>query len=88
MGEVVNCERSFVKPQQVYTMGNRLIKFSNRQAQCINLLACGMSIKEIAKTAKLSPRTVEAYLEAIKNKLGCRRNIEIIVKILAGGLHD
>lgn len=44
---------------------------STREKECIKLLVKGKSTKEIATLLGLSPRTVEHYLENIKNKFNC-----------------
>ncbi|MBA2649585.1 MAG: helix-turn-helix transcriptional regulator [Legionella sp.] len=51
---------------------------TSRQYDCLYYLARGMTIKEIALQLKLSARTVEHYLEAIKDKLNCRTRSELI----------
>ena len=56
---------------------------SKRQKDCLRCLVKGMTIKEIAYTLKLSPRTVEHYLEAIKIKLNCYSRSELIQKCIA-----
>lgn len=49
-----------------------------RENQCIEFLSYGFTMKEIAKEMKISPRTVEDYLNNLKIKLGVRRKSEII----------
>jgi len=46
-------------------------KLSKREKQCIKYLVDGKTAKESAALLRLSPRTVEFYLENIKNKLFC-----------------
>ena len=55
---------------------------TERQTECLILLIKGMSHKQIANHLKLSARTVEHYLETIKNKLGCISRSELISKAL------
>lgn len=55
-----------------------LIKtLSNRERDCIKWLLKGRSASKIAKILHLSPRTVEFYLEQVKNKLGCSSKQEL-----------
>lgn len=51
---------------------------TQRQYDCLYYLARGMTIKEISHELKLSSRTVEHYLETVKNKLNCRTRSELI----------
>jgi DNA-binding CsgD family transcriptional regulator len=57
-------------------------KLSHRQLQCSELLVSGKTTKEIAESLNLSPRTVEAYLANIKQKMSCRNKTELIVKLM------
>lgn len=60
---------------------NRL-SMSERQLQCARLLVNGKTMKEIAQSLQLSPRTVEHYLSFLKYKLGCKNKAELIVKLV------
>lgn len=55
---------------------------TKRQIECLYLLVKGMTMKEIAYILKLSPRTVEHYIETIKQKLNCHSRSELISKVL------
>lgn len=55
---------------------------TKRQLACVHLLTKGMTMKQIAKSLSLSPRTVEHYLEAAKIKLNCLSKTELLVKAL------
>ncbi len=55
--------------------------FSARELQCIEFIMQGKSIKEIAKVLSLSPRTVEHYIENIKNKANVRTKAELMAKV-------
>jgi DNA-binding CsgD family transcriptional regulator len=56
------------------------INISPQQQKCLQLTANGHSAKQIAKILGLSQRTVEYYLQLIKNKLKCKTNIQLIKK--------
>jgi DNA-binding CsgD family transcriptional regulator len=56
---------------------------TDRQIGCLYHLVMGKTIKQTAEALKLSPRTVEHYLEAIKLKLGCRSRSDLISKALS-----
>ncbi len=51
--------------------------FSPRQRECGTLLADGLTTKEIAKVLKLSPRTVEGYINDLKMKCGAKNRAQL-----------
>jgi DNA-binding CsgD family transcriptional regulator len=53
---------------------------TKRQKQCLFHLLKGMTIKEIANSLQLSPRTVEHYFETIKVKLNCKSRFDLFEK--------
>jgi DNA-binding CsgD family transcriptional regulator len=55
---------------------------STRQAEIAALVSRGKSTREIAEAFNLSPRTVEAHVVAIFNKLGVRSRHELAAKLL------
>lgn len=61
------------------------IKLTEKQECCLFLMLRGKTIKEIAKVLKLSPRTIESHIEAIKFKFKCEKKSDIIEKALAHG---
>jgi DNA-binding CsgD family transcriptional regulator len=56
---------------------------SARQLSCLYYLVAGFSYKEIAIKLRLSPRTVENYIDAIKTKLDCPTRSNLISFVLA-----
>ena len=58
------------------------LTLTDRQVDCLVLLVKGMTFKEIAKTLRLSPRTVEHYIFTIKTKFNCETRSELITKAL------
>lgn len=61
------------------------IKLSKRQSECLYYLLRGKSAVAIAKILKLSPKTVEYYIDEIKNKMRCRNKAELIEKAIDNG---
>jgi DNA-binding CsgD family transcriptional regulator len=49
-----------------------------QQLKCISLVIVGHSIKTISSKLKLSPRTVEHYLEKVRQKYGCHNMRQLI----------
>lgn len=58
------------------------IKLTERQIDRLYYLVNGMTMKEIARTLSLSPKTIEHYLYAIKLKLNCNNRADLIKKAL------
>jgi DNA-binding CsgD family transcriptional regulator len=55
-----------------------LIDLPPQRRQCLAHLAEGKSSKQIARTMNLSPRTVDHYLQMLRQELGCRSSRELI----------
>lgn len=58
------------------------VYLSKRQIDCAKQLLQGKKIKEIGTNLNLSPRTVENYLDNIKDKLKCQNRTDLIIKLL------
>lgn len=55
-----------------------LLFFSAQELRCVFYLSQGKTAKEVARLMKLSPRTIEHYIDNIRRKTGYRRKVEII----------
>ncbi len=55
-----------------------LVQISKREFQCLQLLSQGKSVKEIGAALEISPRTVETYVNFLKNKTGLVYKNELI----------
>lgn len=77
-----------IRKQQIsYILEDHYQDFSlpDRQSECLFFLLRRKTAKEIAKILKLSPRTVESYIEQIKFKLNCSTKSELIDKAINNG---
>jgi len=63
-------------------------ELSSRECECVFLLIRGKSAKEIGALLSLSKRTIESYIENIKNKMDCKNKAEILVKAVLNGYHN
>ena len=54
---------------------------SKREAECIFYLLQGKSTKDTGRLMKISPRTVECYINNVKNKLNCYYKGDLLDKI-------
>jgi len=59
------------------------VVISKRELDCIKYLIKSYSYKEIAQALNLSPRTVETYINSLKDKLGCANKWELIELVLS-----
>jgi DNA-binding NarL/FixJ family response regulator len=59
-----------------------------RELQFLELLAKGMSYKEIASKMYLSPRTLDDYKKSISKKTGIKNRIELVSYAIKNGLVD
>jgi DNA-binding CsgD family transcriptional regulator len=59
-----------------------IIPVSKRQLECLQCLIEGMTTKEAARLLCLSTRTVDAYIEIIRNKLDCKNRIQLVRMLL------
>jgi len=66
--------------------GNLLVNISHREIEVLVALYQGLTAKETAQRMNLSHRTVEAYLENIKNKLGINKKFELVKFITSQNL--
>jgi DNA-binding CsgD family transcriptional regulator len=61
------------------------IKLSVRETQCLAYKILGMTAKQIGELLFLSSRTVESYLESVKNKFDSTCRYKIILYVLSHG---
>jgi len=66
-------------------VGENMIALSLREQECLYFLLRGKSAKIIAKHLGLSPRTIETYIDRLKNKFGCMYKHEIIESAMSAG---
>lgn len=73
-----------------YTLNDNQNKYqlTSRECECVFLLIRGKSAKEIGVLLSLSKRTIESYIENIKNKMNCKNKAEILVKAVLNGYHN
>ncbi len=89
---LIHSERKYnamaISAERSYSIGSTTHKkqLTERESDCIFYLLRGNTIKQIGRCLDISPRTVETYLEKIKNKLGCSHKSEIIEYCLNEGL--
>jgi DNA-binding CsgD family transcriptional regulator len=56
------------------------------EAQIADLVATGLTNRQVADKAGLSPKTVEVYLSRIYAKTGCQSRVELAVAVNSGAL--
>ena len=77
-----DCLDKFIEqtPLQQYPLRGKTgqIYLSKRESECLLQLSLGKTAKETARALDLSPRTVEFYLNNIKEKTDCRTRTELV----------
>jgi DNA-binding CsgD family transcriptional regulator len=59
-------------------INDKIIYLTEREKQCLNYLIEGRSAKETAYFLKISTRTVETYLNNLRQKTNCKTKIKLI----------
>jgi DNA-binding NarL/FixJ family response regulator len=59
-------------------------KLSTRERQLVDCLLQAQSNKEIARTLKLSEKTVKHYMTNLMNKLRVKSRIEVVLAVQSG----
>jgi DNA-binding CsgD family transcriptional regulator len=61
-----------------FIINGKEVFISSREQECLEKISKGLSIKWIARSLNLSPRTVEYYIDNVKNKLKVATKIQAI----------
>jgi len=82
--DAINKKQIKKRRLQQYSLGPnfRGIYLSQREAECVARLLYGYRYKKIASELGLSRRTVESYLNNVRNKMHCRTKAELIKLIM------
>jgi DNA-binding CsgD family transcriptional regulator len=64
----------------IHNDSQKIVTISKQQLKCLQLLIQGYTSKEAAALLYLAPRTVNSYLEILRDKLDCRNSKELITK--------
>ena len=65
-----------------FLKARKTLGLSKRESECAYYLTRGMTMKLVAKAMGLSPRTVEFYIENMKDKLRCNTKPDLIARLL------
>ena len=66
---------------------NGIVSLTKRESECIKLLGTGKSVKEVASVLSISPRTVEFYVNQVKEKTGCYSKSKLLKIIQSSSLN-
>jgi DNA-binding NarL/FixJ family response regulator len=61
---------------------------TERELEILELVALGMSVKQVASRLRLSPRTVETHLAKLYRKLGAANRVQALSRAASLGLID
>ncbi|MBY0461689.1 MAG: helix-turn-helix transcriptional regulator [Alphaproteobacteria bacterium] len=78
-----NFEVSLSVNKFILNIGDRSISLSKREWECLSGMAQGKTYKGVANTLSLSPRTVETYLNQIREKAGITSKAKLVDYFLA-----
>jgi DNA-binding CsgD family transcriptional regulator len=76
------------KPTKKYFLGGYFdnIYFTPKEMDCLTLLYENQTIQQIAKRLDLSPRTVESYINNIKQKTSCFNKTALVLELSRNNL--
>jgi DNA-binding CsgD family transcriptional regulator len=77
-GTTINCRPKKSRIILIHNESKRPVPIPKQQMKCLDLLMEGYTGKEVARKLGLSLRTVNHYLEALRDKLGCKTSKELI----------
>ncbi len=60
-------------------LGSPVVRLSPREIEVLRLLACGLTIPEIATALSLRPITVRNYVSRLLTKLGVRNRLQAVI---------
>ena len=60
--------------------------FHQEKMDCLIMLFNNKTTKEIANILKISPRTVEVFIENIKQKSGCKNKLELMHELMRNNM--
>lgn len=83
-----NTKQKKILEKYCYFDGSRKQYLTKRESECLSYVLQAMSAKDIAKEMNIAKKTAEQYIEVLKEKLGCRRKLELIVKAIKDGMTD
>lgn len=70
-----------IVPSQTKPKNHALSLISPRQLECAQLIAKGLSSKEVARTLHLSPRTVDEYIDILKKKFNVKNRPQLLYSL-------
>lgn len=78
------CSKDFL-PSHYKKQSENKFGLSKRELQCMFYILRGKKSKEIGLILNLSKRTIDFYIDNIKNKMGCQNKTELILAGLSAG---
>lgn len=68
------------------TIPKHFIQLTQRELQCLSMIANGMTIQKISDCLHLSAETVKTHAKSIRNKMNCINITEAVSKAFRYGL--
>jgi PAS domain S-box-containing protein len=80
----LQCVLNDITEHRYYLAGKyRGVYLTRREAECLVCLSRGLTNKETAKLLKISHRTTEGYIQAVKQKFNCHTRSALIKEAIA-----
>jgi DNA-binding CsgD family transcriptional regulator len=78
LADIKNIRNAFLREINTNTQHDAILLLSAQKKKCLELLVMGHSTKQIANKLNLSKRTVEHYLDKIREVMNCQNSKELI----------
>lgn len=75
-------KKNHIKSEYCYFDGKRKLYLTKRESQCFSWIIRAKQTKIIGERLDLSTRTVEKYIDILKEKLGCNSKMELMGKAI------
>jgi DNA-binding CsgD family transcriptional regulator len=80
-----HCAADYIPSHYHIGLYDNVFNLSSRELECLFLILRGKSARQAGEIMSLSKRTIESYIENIKNKFGCSTKVDLLVLAMSHG---